>query len=255
MKKFLSLAMAVLFAGSAVALDNVPKAGASFQANVGFNITNISGLTMNPKVGANVGLKFEYMLPNAYGTYLNAGVNWTQKGARITTSEIIGFETPSEANPDAEPTPISGDVTNKLQSHYLEIPIHVGYRYNISKNLGVYGEVGPYFATGVTGKYKKIYDDDEIDTQHRMLFKKDAAELFVPQSGITGVRVFQRFDCGFGFRVGVEYNNQYSLNLGGDWGFTDMYTKDYRKAFKEKYKDPIAEAKNFNFTVTFGYRF
>lgn len=259
MKKFLSLAMAVLFAGSAVALDNVPKAGTTYQVNVGFNVTNISGFdlmdsnvdgTFNPKLGVNVGAKVEFMLPNAYGTFINLGLDWTQKGARKTVTSILDHDE---------------EMTVKMQAHYIEIPIHVGYRYNISKHLGVYGEVGPYFATGVTGKYKYTYD--AADDKSEMLFGKRMYSTFIAptnpdESGSQGakIRTLQRFDCGFGFRVGVEYNNQYSLNIGGDWGLLDLYTKDLRKEYANLYKlknngANLPEFKHHNITITFGYRF
>ena len=71
---------------------------------------------------------------------------------------------------------------------------------------------------------------------------------------------FQRWDAGFGFRVGAEYNQHYNLMLGCDWGFTDMYRDEYRDAMYEGYRKglvaaPLAKAKNFNFTIAFGYRF
>lgn len=241
MKKLFSIAMAILFAGSAVALDNVPKPGTSFQANIGFNVSNIEGLNMmSPKAGLNIGGKIEFMLPNAYGTFINVGLDWTQKGARKTV-----------------PSNFSNNVneTRKIQAHYLDLPVHVGYRFNISNKLGVYGEVGPYFGIGVTGKYKKIYDDDETPKVSEMLFRKNVYKMF-NENVTNSVRTIQRFDCGFGFRVGMEYNNQYSLNIGGDWGFMDIYTNKYRVAYKAANNGAVLpDLKNHNLYITFGYRF
>lgn len=242
MKKLFSIAMAILFAGSAVALDNVPKPGTSVQAIVGFNVSNLEGLPMNAKVGVNAGMKVEFMLPNAYGTFINAGLDWTQKGARLTA---MGFGENGSI----------GDVTSKIHAHYLELPVHVGYRYNVNSKLGVYGEVGPYFAIGVTGKYKHKYEDDEIDNESVMVFGKKAYGFFGLDGDYGKMKTLQRFDCGFGFRVGAEYNNQYSLNIGYDWGFTDIYTNDFRKASKESIGYSLPKLKNHNLSITFGYRF
>ena len=69
-----------------------------------------------------------------------------------------------------------------------------------------------------------------------------------------GIKGVQRFDCGFGFRVGAEYNNQYSLNFGWDWGFTDMFTDKYRTAYALTGWS-LPKMKNHNMSLTFGYRF
>jgi len=232
MKKFLMAAVAMLFAGSAMALDNVPQSGPSWVAFGGFTVSNLNGADMNAKVGANLGVKMDYYLPNAKGTYISAGIDWVQKGARETVYD--GSLT-------------MDDVTYKIQSHYFELPIHVGFRYNVLEKLGFYGEVGPYFAFGFTGKEKTLYENDLYDDTHNMLFGK--------HFGGGNIRGIQRFDCGFGFRIGAEYNNQYSLNIGYDWGFTDMYTDKYRKAYSTATGFKLDKLKNHNLSVTFGYRF
>lgn len=202
-------------------------------------VSNLKNGGMNAKVGVTFGVKAEFMLPNAYGTYINAGLDWVQKGARLT-----------------ENVPTIGDVTVKWQSHYLELPIHVGYRYNISESWGVYADLGPYFAFGVTGKYKWKPEDDLIPDQSEMLFGKHSGQLYGGNAALDNIRAVQRFDCGFGFRIGGEYNNQYSLNFSYDWGFTDMYTDKFRTAYKTAIGGyGLPKLKNHNMALTFGYRF
>ncbi|MDE7167074.1 MAG: PorT family protein [Bacteroidaceae bacterium] len=251
MKRFLTIALAALFAGNMMALENVPKTGFTWQAFAGFNVTNMVNIgqvagngSYDSKVGANFGVRTDYVLPNAYGIYMSTGVDWTQKGAKKTF-----------ANKDK----------NIVQAHYLEIPIHVGYRYNISKKVGVYGDVGPYFAVGVTGKDRyKPFDDKDPNT-HTMTFgKKDYPEWNQETNSFVNhkIRAIQRFDCGIGFRVGAEYNNQYSINLGWDWGFTDAWLDDFRMNYaNNEYNGKgienarLGELKNHSFTLTLGYRF
>jgi len=228
MKKFLTIALATLFAGNAMALDNVPESGFSWVGFAGMTVSNLKGFDLDPKMGVTFGAKMEYMLPSAYGTYLSAGIDWVHKGARDTRT-ITNILT---GNPV--------DQTFKVQAHYLEIPIHVGYRYNITDELGVYGEFGPYFAVGVTGKGKYKYED--LPDEHFMWFGKKY--MWGNQKGI------QRFDCGIGFRVGAEYKNMYSLTFGYDWGITDIYVDDYRTA-----NPGLPKLKNRNMSLTFGYRF
>lgn len=251
MKRFLTIALAALFAGNMMALENVPKSGFTWQAFAGFNVTNMVNIeqflgvsSYDPKVGVNFGVRTDYVLPNAYGIYMSAGVDWTQKGAKKTF-----------ANKDK----------NIVQAHYLEVPIHIGYRYNINKKVGVYGDVGPYFAVGVTGKNRfKPFDDKNPDT-HTMTFGKADYQVKDPETGTLAdhkIKAIQRFDCGLGFRVGAEYNNQYSINLGYDWGFTDAWLDDFRMFYAKDAEDAkgiknarLGELKNHSFTLTFGYRF
>ena len=101
----------------------------------------------DPKAGFNIGVRGEYMLPSCYGVFVNLGVGYTMKGAKLN-DVIVGDE--------------SRDVTVKYRPYYIEIPLHVGYRYNVLENLGVYADFGPYFAIGVNGKEKCDFDSDAV---------------------------------------------------------------------------------------------
>ncbi|MBQ7571902.1 MAG: PorT family protein [Bacteroidaceae bacterium] len=235
MKKILTMALALIVAGNAMALDNVPESGFSWVGFAGMTVSNLKGGNLDPKMGVTFGVKMDYMLPSAYGTYLTAGVDWIHKGARDT------YPTVFNDNGNA----VNTDVTYKVQAHYLEIPIRVGYRYNISEKLGVFAEVGPYFAIGVTGKGKLKYED----------YPDDSFMWFGKKFAWGNMKGIQRFDCGMGLRVGAEYKNMYSLNLGYDWGITDMYTDDYRTAFKAANGVSLSKMKNRSFVATIGFRF
>ena len=243
MRKILMIALGVLFAGNAMALENEPVQGFTGMAFLGMNASQIHNTNYDGKVGGVMGFRLDYVLPKAHGTYITAGVDWTMKGGKFDTFRAWENE--------------DFDATVKTNLHYMEIPIRVGFRYNFSKEIGVYGELGPYFAVGVGGKHKLHVDADgavwdEIeDAGTWKAFKKSTA-LYHEN--------YQRWDAGFGFRVGAEYNQHYNLMLGCDWGFTDMYRDEYRDAMYEGYRKglvaaPLAKAKNFNFTIAFGYRF
>ena len=236
MKKLFTLAVAlVVAASSAMALDNEPKDGITTEALLGFNTTTIRGLdNFDGKIGGFAGFKVRYMLPKAHGTYINAGIDWSQKGAKW--SDDI----------DA-----SGNFkgTNKYNLHYIEIPIHVGFHYNFTPEIGVFGEVGPYFGIGVTGKHKFSAEADGAAARAAEWSYK----VFANKSDIANT-YFQRWDAGVGCRVGAEYNQHYLLALGMDWGITDMWRDDWR----DKKVDSgfiVKDVKNYNFTIAVGYRF
>ena len=222
-----------------MALDNEPKEGVTAMGFLGLTTSHIRHTVYDGKVGGTLGLRLDYVLPNAHGTYVTAGVDWTMKGGKFSFSE----EDPLNLG-------TFKDATTKANLHYMEIPVRVGFRYNVNKQIGVYGELGPYFAIGVGGKRKLNVDADGPqwgaveDAGTWKAFKKSQERVN-----------FQRWDCGLGFRVGAEYNKHYNLMLGCDWGFTDMYRDEYRDAMAAALTPLINKAQNFQFSLAFGYRF
>ena len=238
MKKFLIAAIAlVMCAGNAKALDNEPEEGFTFMGIFGMNVSKLQNHEYNAKPGATMGARVDYVLPYAHGTYLTAGLDWTMKGGKKSLSRNI-------AGTDV-------DATAKYNLHYFEIPIRVGFRYNPLDNLGLFAEIGPYFAVGVGGKHKLSLDfDGEAANELEDLNTYKAFKNY----GYP-VETFQRWDAGIGFRVGAEYNQHYNLMFGCDWGLADIYRDSYRDAYYQAWGMRLPKVKNFNFSITIGYRF
>lgn len=238
MKKFLIAAIAlVMCAGNAKALDNEPEEGFTFMGIFGMNVSKLQNHEYNAKPGATMGARVDYVLPYAHGTYLTAGLDWTMKGGKESLSRNI-------AGTDV-------DATAKYNLHYFEIPIRVGFRYNPLDNLGLFAEIGPYFAVGVGGKHKFSLDfDGEAANELEDLNTYKAFKNY----GYP-VETFQRWDAGIGFRVGAEYNQHYNLMIGCDWGLADIYRDSYRDAYYQAWGMRLPKVKNFNFSITIGYRF
>lgn len=207
MRKFIIAAMALLCCGmtQAKGLKHIPEAGLTNRIYVGMNISNLRGVNTDPKVGQSLGFIGEYMLPGCAGTYVNYGIDYSMTGARAKYWDDDNKEH-----------------TDKLRTHYISIPLHVGFRYNIIKNVGAYADFGPSFNLGLGGKWA------------------DSNEKFFKsvEKGGSGAK---RFDCTLGFRLGAEYNNRLSLTFGFDWGLNKTIT------------DP--NVKTFRSTITLGYRF
>ncbi|MBS7371342.1 MAG: PorT family protein [Bacteroidaceae bacterium] len=237
MKKIFALALAaIMCASSAKALEYIPESGFTVQGLFGMNISNFrhpdaafDGLT-DPKSGFNLGVRGEYMLPSCYGVFVNLGVNYTMKGAKMDVAASL---------------PDDYSCTVKYRPCYIEIPLHVGYRFNVLDNLGVFADFGPYFAIGVNGKEKTEFDGDAVEDYSKKFFRNSKMIL----------GEIQRYDFGLGFRVGAEYANHHSLNFSFDWGLTDMYRDSYRREFFEKNGFELGKLKNFNAGITYGYRF
>lgn len=237
MKKIFALALAaIMCASSAKALEYIPESGFTVQGLFGMNISNfrqpnslVDALT-DPKAGFNLGVRGEYMLPSCYGVFVNLGVNYTMKGAKMDVAASL---------------PDDYSCTVKFRPCYIEIPLHVGYRFNVLDNLGIFADFGPYFAIGVNGKEKTEFEGDAVEDYSKKFFRNSKMIL----------GEIQRYDFGLGFRVGAEYANHHSLNFSFDWGLTDMYRDSYRREFFKENGFELGKLKNFNAGITYGYRF
>lgn len=244
MKRFFYLLLALtMVSNNVMAFDYEPEEGLTYMGIFGMNVSKLQNHEYGSKVGATMGLRLDYMLPHAHGAYITSGLDWTMKGGKTSVVALVGNT--------------EYDGTLKYSMHYFEIPIHAGFRYNFNENIGVYAEFGPYFSVGVGGKRKANIDGDgeAVREEEEAYTHKAFKNYGYPQES------FQRWDAGLGFRVGAEYNEHYNLIIGCDWGLTDIYRNSYRDAYydaPEELKDKgvsLPKVKNFNLSVTLGYRF
>ena len=104
-------------------------------------------------------------------------------------------------------------ITNKF--NYLEIPINVAYKFTLTETSKFFIQAGPYMAYALSAKGKK--DDVSVDID----FKDD---------GVT------RFDYGFGFGGGLEFNS-FVTSLNYQLGFANIFNDDsYDSDIKVKNK-------------------
>lgn len=252
MKKFFVAIIALAMCASnanAFEFEYEPEPGFTYMGLFGVNVTKLQNTDYKAKGGAMMGARVDYMLPKAHGTYVTAGLDWTMKGGKMTFENDLFY--PAEG--------ISFNGTHKYALHYFELPIRVGFRYNIIEELGIYGEVGPYFAIGVGGKHKcSIGDGAEKNLEEDL----DTYKAFKNKTDLDHP-TFQRWDSGIGFRIGAEYNQHYNLMIGCDWGLADIFRNNLRTAYYDFAKGMglpeeecnLPKVHNFNFSITFGYRF
>jgi len=226
MKKLFFAALAMLAINtSAFAFDDEPEEGLTWQGQIGMNISNITNSNMNAKVGANIGFYGQYMLPNAHGTFVNFGASYNMKGAQKT----------DDANA----------VTCRITNHMIQLPVHIGFQYNVIPELGVFADFGPYASFSFAGRATMDFESDIIPDVSRSLFKNKNDEMI--SCGL--------FDWGLGYRVGAEYNEHYALTIGMDWGMMDILRDNYRKDWAQAYNVNLPKYKNYNMYITLGYRF
>jgi len=248
MKKIIYFVIALVISTSnamAFEFENEPEAGLSFMGLFGMNVSKLQNSGYSAKVGAMMGIRADYMLPKAHGTYITAGLDWTMKGGRRTDILEVIDNVPYESS-------------RKYALHYIEIPIRVGFRYNVLENLGLYGELGPYFAVGVGGRHKCSIDGDGPNIRSREdELSFNAFKNLEYDANYPDRLPFQRWDAGISFRIGAEYEHHYNLMIGCDWGLADIYRTNLRDTYAVAHPngERLPKVKNFNFSITVGYRF
>lgn len=186
----ISAFLMLLFMGSHVSAQDVnigAKAGLDF-SNHGGDVND-----MDVKMGFLVGLTFDYEMEN--NLYLLTGFDLISKGAR---KKVLGVKTK----------------TNPL---YFQLPVHAGYKLNISDEVRVVFSAGPYFAFGVGGK-------DKVKTG-KTVVKND----FFGSEEEGGMK---RFDLGLGLALGLEFD-MYKISLGYDFGLSNISYSSSHKVKNE----------------------
>ena len=209
MKKIL-----VLFALTAIAMVSVnAQDNLKWGVMAGMNVSKYTFTGFDNRVGFHAGVKAELGLSQeASGAYMDFAALLTLKGAKIDGGSIA---------------------TVKFNPYYLEIPVHVGYKYAVNENFALFGSVGPYLAVGLFGKAKLKVDGDIADI----------AELggISMSEDIFGADGLKRFDFGLGLKAGVEFSKKYQVAISYDFGLVEV--------IKE------VGMKNRNLMISLGYMF
>lgn len=209
MKKIL-----VLFVLTAIAMVSVnAQDNLKWGVMAGMNVSKYTFTGFDNRVGFHAGVKAELGLSQeASGAYMDFAALLTLKGAKIDGGSIA---------------------TVKFNPYYLEIPVHVGYKYAVNEDFALFGSVGPYLAVGLFGKAKLKVDGDIADIAE--LGDNSMSEDIFGDDGL------KRFDFGLGLKAGVEFNKKYQVAISYDFGLVEV-AKDLGM-------------KNRNLMISLGYMF
>ncbi|WP_294553114.1 porin family protein [uncultured Bacteroides sp.] len=179
----------------------------------GMNVSKYTITGFDSRIGFHAGVKAELGLSQeASGAYMDFAALLTLKGAKIDGGSIASI---------------------KFNPYYLEVPVHVGYKYAVNDDFALFGSVGPYIAVGLFGKAKAKVDGNIADLGE--LGTNSASEDIFGDDG------FKRFDFGFGLKAGVEFSKKYQVAISYDFGLVEV-AKDLGM-------------KNRNLMLSLGYMF
>ena len=174
-----------------------------YGVTAGINFNSLSSNSNDARTGFHAGLKTEIDFNEKL--YVNAGLMLTSK-----PWGDLGITTPAWNKTDFwNATP-----------YYLEIPVHVGYKLPVAKNVKIFAEAGPYMAIGLFGSGK--YTEKQYDEGFKNLIESKTHDLEDPFKH----NYQKRFDWGLGGNIGVELFNHYQLSVGYDWGLKEILGKN-----------------------------
>jgi len=218
MKKIIITIAAVIAAQSMFAQISIaPEVGLNL-SSLTIKDENGNSEDLSSKAGLRAGAYVN--IPIAKGFFVQPGILYSMKGAQESGSgSLMG---------------ITANYTAKMTLNYLEVPLNIGYEYNLGKAGGIFATAGPYLGYGLSGKSKYTVkvtglpvpdQSDESDIN----FGSGDDEIKALDFGLN-------FGAGYKSPFGVYARVQYGLglsnlsNAGGEtslknkgWGFSVGY--------------------------------
>ena len=100
----------------------------------------------------------------------------------------------------------------KYTTYSLNIPLNVGYKFQVSNKLNLLAAVGPYVDFGLTGKDKLFTTDEQGHESSKKL-----------SSNIYKDKLLNRVNAGMNISVGAEIARHYQINLSYSRSFTNLF--------------------------------
>lgn len=203
--KRLLFAIAFMLGVFSVSAQGFESGKINFGARLGLNISKFGGDGQDDyksRIGFRLGVAADYEFVESM--YIESGLYVTTKGAKLE----------------------EGDVKDKYNVIYLQLPILYSYKYDLGNELKIGGKIGPYLAVGLAAKneWEEPDNDDKVKG-----FGEDK----------TGLKAFDA-----GLLIGAEISKgKYSLGLQYELGLANIsaYSGD--------------KAHTGCFSITLGYNF
>ena len=168
------------------------------------------------KLGFNVGMAADYEFES--NVAIQSGLYFITKGAKLSSSKI---------DQKVGDIRLSGTVDKTANAMYLQVPLHLAYKIDVTPGARVVLHAGPYAAYGVGGKISgkstvKVSGNVPAD-------QKAAVDAALKQinASTTSVNTFDKktgykpFDAGVGIGVGAEFG-PFLVDLGWDMGLLNI---------------------------------
>ncbi|MDR0892762.1 MAG: PorT family protein [Mediterranea sp.] len=212
MKKNILLGILCLFSVSALQAQHL-RIGVS----AGLNVSNPStSATDGSRVGFNAGVRSEFGFSNVFkGVYLNAA----------TLLSLQPYKSAGYYDQDAKTSS-----QWKHNAYYLNIPVHIGYKFALGSNTSLFINAGPYVSCGLFGKGNLLENKGNGPSKTTQV-----------SSNVFEDKILERFDWGLGVQAGIDIIKHLQLAISYDWGLKNLYPTN----------DTSYKNQNFNVSCTY----
>lgn len=180
-----------------------------------FRVGVIGGLNVNSpsdlesQKGFHAGVKGEFNFQEASkGLFIDFGTILSSKGWKTTAY----YDNTSKESNQWKSIP-----------YYLDIPVHLGYKFQAGKYASIFASVGPYLSFGLFGKNQIITED-----------AKGNSKTATNSKNVFRDHLMERFDWGLGAKVGVELARHFQVAVGYNWGLRNLKTSKNTMDIKNK---------------------
>jgi len=179
----------------------------SWNVKAGMNLSKVTNYSApdsdtNMKPGYQFGVGMDYFFTKSWG--IQSSLILVSKGVKWKGDTFIG-------DPDygKYTYQLNAAYNNTENRMYIEIPVMLAYRVNLSNTIRLIFNGGGYAGYGIGGKSNFTYNLYDGTTQK---YKGNTFSLG------------KKFDYGLGVGTVLEFKNRYTVNLFGEWGLTSAHT-------------------------------
>jgi hypothetical protein len=189
MRKIILLIMMALSIGITVKSQEL-----KYGIIAGYNLSSASDF--DSQSGFHAGVKGELLFHKVDGLYMNLGLIIRSSG--LKSSGYYFSDDEYSAN-------------WKYRFYDLNIPIHIGYKFNVANKIRLFVNAGPYVSIGLFGKVKE-----------NAILADGSSNEYTVSDNIYNDELAKRIEYGVGFRIGTEVNNHIQASIGYDFGMKNV---------------------------------
>lgn len=187
----------------------------SWNAKAGMNLSRVTGYEdVDLKPGYQFGVGMDYFFTG----------HWGIQSSLMLISK--GYKTKGNYNYPDEGDIIADKYDRTDNRVYIELPVMLAYKFNITDQINLVLSGGGYVSYGIAGKHKNkitIRDGSKITDKYNTFSERT-----------------EKFDTGLGAGATLEFKNKYTIGLIGEWGL----------------KSTIGDfSKNQTYGLNIGYKF
>ncbi|MFC4676477.1 porin family protein [Dysgonomonas termitidis] len=211
-----------------------------FGAKAGFVFSDLSEYSYKTRMKHSFtgGLTFDYFLNR--DLYISSAIEFANKGAKF---DLLNKN---------EEEGTSLDIKNStIAAFYIQVPVHLGYKFDLSEKTRLMVQAGPYIAYGVGGP-TELGDEVILKTPGETItMNLNEYMRHLPYYNLINDwrrdketfsdTHFREFDWGIGIGMGVEYEHV-NISFRYDFGLYNI-------------SQEAGKVKNRNASVTLGYKF